>query len=235
MKGQSDLGRVGLALVFLLAIVISGPVQAQTMGSITSVRDGDTLRVRVNGNAYTIRIACIDSAELSQAPHGQQAKERLQQLLPVGTQVSLDPQTKDRYGRIVAEVFKGSLNVGLSLVQEGQAVAYRNYLAPCSAASSYLKAEASARDKKLAFWSQTNPVMPWDYRRGGNRPQPWTAFPSSAPKPTSAPCDPSYPDVCIPSYPPDLDCHQISHRRFRVTGADPHKFDGNKDGVGCER
>jgi hypothetical protein len=24
-------------------------------------------------------------------------------------------------------------------------------------------------------------------------------------------CDPSYPDLCIPAYPPDLDCGEISH------------------------
>jgi micrococcal nuclease len=47
-------------------------------------------------------------------------------------------------------------------------------------------------------------------------------------------CEPSYPDVCIPSPPPDLDCGQISHRRFRVLPPDPHGFDGNEDGVGCE-
>ncbi len=50
----------------------------------------------------------------------------------------------------------------------------------------------------------------------------------------STDCDPSYPDVCIPSPPPDLDCGEISHRRFRVVGDDPHGFDGNNDGVGCE-
>lgn len=47
-------------------------------------------------------------------------------------------------------------------------------------------------------------------------------------------CDPSYPDVCIPPYPPDLDCGQINFRRFRVIGADMHGFDGDGDGVGCE-
>jgi micrococcal nuclease len=47
-------------------------------------------------------------------------------------------------------------------------------------------------------------------------------------------CDSSYPDVCIPSGPPDLDCGDISFRRFRVVSPDPHGFDGNADGVGCE-
>jgi micrococcal nuclease len=45
----------------------------------------------------------------------------------------------------------------------------------------------------------------------------------------------SYPTVCIPPPPPDLDCGEIPYRRFPVTGADPHRFDGDHDGIGCER
>lgn len=47
-------------------------------------------------------------------------------------------------------------------------------------------------------------------------------------------CDPSYPGVCIPPSPPDLDCPDVSFRRFRVVAPDPHGFDGDQDGVGCE-
>jgi hypothetical protein len=52
--------------------------------------------------------------------------------------------------------------------------------------------------------------------------------------PPSTTCDPSYPTVCIPPSPPDLDCGDIPHRRFTVLPPDPHRFDGNDDGVGCE-
>jgi len=48
-------------------------------------------------------------------------------------------------------------------------------------------------------------------------------------------CSPSYPDVCIAPPLPDLDCGDIPHRNFRVLQPDPHRFDGNRDGVGCER
>ncbi|MDQ3875587.1 MAG: hypothetical protein M3322_08610 [Actinomycetota bacterium] len=48
-------------------------------------------------------------------------------------------------------------------------------------------------------------------------------------------CDPSYPTVCIRPPPPDLDCRDIPHRKFRVLAPDPHHFDGDKNGVGCER
>jgi micrococcal nuclease len=79
----------------------------------------------------------------------------------------------------------------------------------------------------------------------------WTALPTNEPTPTmtSTPiptptntavpttrpsCDPAYPDVCIPSPPPDLDCGDIPYRRFRVLPPDPHRFDNDRNGIGCE-
>ena len=47
-------------------------------------------------------------------------------------------------------------------------------------------------------------------------------------------CDPSYPDVCIAPYPPDLNCGDIGYSNFRVIGDDPHGFDRDNDGIGCE-
>ena len=60
----------------------------------------------------------------------------------------------------------------------------------------------------------------------------------TTPPPVAGNCAASYPDVCIPPPPPDLDCGQISFKRFRVVynvaSPDPHGFDGDRDGVGCE-
>lgn len=47
-------------------------------------------------------------------------------------------------------------------------------------------------------------------------------------------CDPAYPTVCIPSPPPDLDCPDVGHRNFAVRAPDPHGFDRDRDGIGCE-
>lgn len=61
--------------------------------------------------------------------------------------------------------------------------------------------------------------------------------PPSLPAATRVPaqnCDPSYPTVCIPPPPPDLDCKDIPYRRFGVLPPDPHRFDSDKDGIGCE-
>ena len=47
-------------------------------------------------------------------------------------------------------------------------------------------------------------------------------------------CDPSYPDTCISPYPPDLNCDDVSSKNFAVTSPDPHGFDRDSDGIGCE-
>jgi len=55
------------------------------------------------------------------------------------------------------------------------------------------------------------------------------------PQPIEPGCDLSYPTVCIPTAPPDLDCPDTPHRRFQVLPADPHRFDPDRNGIGCER
>lgn len=47
-------------------------------------------------------------------------------------------------------------------------------------------------------------------------------------------CDRSYPTICIPPGIGDLDCADVSARRFRVLQPDPHGFDADFDGIGCE-
>ena len=65
--------------------------------TVISVGDGDTIRVRTSlGETQTIRLAYIDAAKMAQAPHEEQARQRLQQIIPVGTPVSIQAQTSDR-------------------------------------------------------------------------------------------------------------------------------------------
>jgi len=52
--------------------------------------------------------------------------------------------------------------------------------------------------------------------------------------PISGNCDPAYPGVCIPPAPPDLDCPDVTYRNFQVLPPDPHHFDRDGDGLGCE-
>jgi hypothetical protein len=62
--------------------------------------------------------------------------------------------------------------------------------------------------------------------------------PPPPPPPSGGKCAASYPDECIPPPPPDLNCADIPYRNFRVLwkvpDPDPHHFDGDRDGIGCE-
>lgn len=62
-----------------------------------------------------------------------------------------------------------------------------------------------------------------------------SALPTRA-DPPAAGCDPAYPDFCIASVGEagDLNCGDVDGRRFVVLAPDPHGFDGDNDGVGCE-
>ena len=150
----------GLALALPLLIPLTAAA-----ATVISVGDGDTLRVLDRGQRLTIRVACIDAPEMAQAPYGQQAREALQALLPVGSSVTLKTQTKDRFGRTVAEVFTADgRNAGLTLVQLGNAFAYRQYLKQCDEWA-YLDREKLAERYRVGLWKVEGGIeRPWDFR-----------------------------------------------------------------------
>ena len=47
-------------------------------------------------------------------------------------------------------------------------------------------------------------------------------------------CEPSYPTICLPPPPPDLDCPEIPYTDFLVVPPDAHGLDRDEDGIGCE-
>ena len=138
---------------------------AQTLrGEVVSIGDGDTIGVLSGGRTITVRLACIDAPEAAQSPYGQQARRYLQQRLPPGREVTLATKTTDRYGRTVAEVIS-DINIGLAMVADGQAFAYRQYLGGCDA-KGFLEAEERASRARLGVWQVPGGITrPWDFRR----------------------------------------------------------------------
>ncbi|MBD2232913.1 thermonuclease family protein [Phormidium tenue] len=204
--------------------------------TVVSTGDGDTLRVQGQDGPVTIRLACVDAPESNQA-FGPEATLRLQQLVSTGQPVEVRAIERDRYGRTVAEIYSGGQSVGLQLVREGYAVVYEQYISGCAAtADDYRQAESAARNARRNFWSQPNPTLPWDFRRGGSSPTPTAPPPIATPSPvTPSPTTGSLP-ACVSS---DCDCGDFAtweqaQAVLNASPGDPHGLDGDSDGVACE-
>ena len=218
----------------LLAALTAGftPARAQTAAAaactVTSVTDGDTVRC----GDERIRLLLIDAPEMDQGPFGRAAQAFLEAIIPPGADVSLeyDVDRRDRYGRTLAYLYRhDGRMVNAMMARQGFAVPY--VMAPNVRHVERVRAAAdSARADRIGLWSlDAFECAPADHRAGR-----CGAAVSVTPR-SEAACDPAYPGVCIPPPPPDLDCGDVPHRRFRVLPPDPHRFDGNRDGVGCER
>ncbi|HEY9661505.1 MAG TPA: thermonuclease family protein [Allocoleopsis sp.] len=223
---------------------------ANALPTVVSTGDGDTLRVDRQGEILTVRIACIDAPESDQ-PGGEEAAARLRQLLPKGQAVQVRDVDVDRYGRTVAELFLGNEPVGLRLVREGYAVVYDQYLQGCSETQElYTQAETAARAAHLGFWSQDNPVMPWDWRRQHNSSTPASSSSSNSSNPSPSNLPPSNPPphsspnsttattapACATT---DCDCRDFrtqaeAQRFFDSLSGDPHRLDRDGDRRVCE-
>jgi endonuclease YncB( thermonuclease family) len=169
---QASVNRV---FALALLVLVAAPAGAAT---VLSVGDGDTMRVSDGGKRTTIRLACIDAPETGHRPYGEASRQRLQQLAPVGSVVSIRPQTQDKYGRTVAEVFRNGQSLNFAMVSEGQAFAYRKYLAACDQ-TAYLRAEKAAQRQGLGVWSVPGGITrPWEWRKGSALPPPSVSNPS---------------------------------------------------------
>ena len=179
-------------------------------GIVTKIIDGDTIKV----HGKSVRFALASTPELNEFG-GIESKEFIESVCPVGSTALVDEddkQTKGSYGRIIGVVYCNGLNLNGELLESGFGYISSNF---CS------KSEFAKEN-----WAQRNGCGITEE----------TSLPKSSTnvEPTQNNCDPSYPDFCTPSPPPDLDCGDISQKRFTVLQPDPHRFDGDKDGIGCE-
>ena len=152
------------ATALLLAGCLTTSVSAAT---VVSVGDGDTIRVSTGNKKITVRLACIDAPERSQQPWGARSTALLKRLTPIGSEVTLQVQTTDHFGRTVAELINHHGNMNQKMVGAGQAFAYRKYLHTCDA-QKYLQLEDEAKHQGIGVWSvgPSGITRPWDYRRG---------------------------------------------------------------------
>jgi len=220
---------VPVGRLFLLLWLFSLAL-AQTITGRASVVDGDTLEI----HGQRIRLWGIDAVESSQTcldaqgrvwPCGRRAAFALSDFIGQSP-VSCRAVDRDRYGRVLAVCSVRGVELNRWLVEQGWALAYVQY-----GGAVYLEAQRQAQAMRRGIW-QGSFVPPWEYRQNPKAPSSAGSYSGSG---KQGRCDPSYPTVCIPPPPPDLDCRDIPYRRFKVLPPDPHGFDRDGDGVGCER
>ena len=217
------------------------PAGAQ-VARVVDVADGDTLTIAAaatgavlsTSDPVRVRLLQIDTPEQGE-PLSDEATAGLVALAGPGTTVWAlrDQDPRDQYGRELLYLWTGDgtfVNEEMVLSGLATAVLYEpndRYIDQMRAA------QDRARSAGLGLWAPPPPPPP----EPAADPEP---APRTAPQPlVQAPqggghCDPSYPGVCIPPHPPDLDCDEIEYGRFEVRQPDPHGFDRDKDGVGCE-
>lgn len=201
-----------LLLLALAAFAQSGAYQ------VYHVADGDTLSVTGRDGSFTVRISRIDAPERKQ-PFGQESLNYLRRLT-LNKTVTLEMKGRDKYDRLLAEVWINGKNYSALAVTQGLAYPYYS-----DDAELHRLAEEAQR-RRLGVWSlpEKQRQLPSDYRREQR------GLPPSAPeKPRSSSL---FSVGCEKK-----SCSQMrdcAEARYQLTVCGNTRIDGNKDGVPCE-
>ena len=123
------------------------------------VIDGDTLVVLHNNAKVKIRLANIDAPEKDQ-PFGMDARQVMVEMADK-KMAHIDSKAVDKYGRSIALVTVGGLNVNEEMVKRGMAWDYSHY----KPGRVYMALQSEAQQARRGLWSQHNPIAPWVWRK----------------------------------------------------------------------
>ncbi len=223
-------------LTSLLTLVL-GMGSASAALQVFRISDGDTLTL---STGEKVRFLQIDAPEISPAEcYGVEAHKALVSLIG-NSSITLEADSvsddQDKFGRKLRYVKVGKTNLNLKLVQIGAATPYFYQGEKGKYATQILKAAENAKAKKLGLWKmcQNTKLEPLKPATTGSTVVSKAMTKATSPK---TKCDPNY-QGCIPQYPPDLDCTDIKRMGLApisVLGTDVHKFDGDGNGIGCDK
>jgi micrococcal nuclease len=158
------LGRSGTLLIVASLLGLgAGPAEPLHV-RVVGVQDGDTLTALTDDKRLLkVRLHGIDAPELGQ-PFGQASKRALSELV-FGKDVTLHVSGNDRYGRTLAHVFEGDIEVDAQMIATGHAWHYSRY----DHTAALEAAERNARAARRGLWADGEPVPPWEWRKGDKR------------------------------------------------------------------
>lgn len=162
-RGHSVTSRLFLS-VWLGSVALAQPLVPARVSSVT---DGDTVKLIIGTDFVRVRLDSIDAPEKRQ-PGGKESRQALQNLMPDGSAVQLLSKGQDRYGRTIGQIYlpDGS-NVNSLQVRNGQAWVFRRY---CKDPKYWLPLEYEAQVKHRGLWARPGAVAPWEYRHSKRNP-----------------------------------------------------------------
>ena len=143
---------LGVALAFVGAC--GGRDATVSSERVVRVIDGDTIEL---AGGDRVRLVQIDAPEQRESEcYADAATRVLRRLLPAGTAVELevdpDLDERDRYGRLLRYVRRGSLNVNVELVRRGAAAVWFYDGVRGRHARDLLRGARSARKPRRGLW-----------------------------------------------------------------------------------
>jgi endonuclease YncB( thermonuclease family) len=137
------------------------PKGAELTCSVRKVFDGDTVTASCEQGRLKVRVYGIDAPEMGQKPWGEWSRDLMRGRIPSG-KVRLQIMDIDRYGRVVARIFDGDRDLGLSMVRDGGAVVYERF----NRFETYRDAQTQAKQKQAGIWSESGAHQePWEWRK----------------------------------------------------------------------
>nr|HBH5393821.1 thermonuclease family protein [Escherichia coli] len=132
---------------------------ADIHGRVVRVLDGDTIDVMLSQHPVRVRLVNIDAPEKKQE-YGRWS-EKIMKSLVAGKTVTVTYFQRDRYGRILGQVYApDGMNVNQFMVRAGAAWVYEQY--NTDPVLPVLQGEA--RQQKRGLWADSAPVPPWVWR-----------------------------------------------------------------------
>lgn len=217
------------ALIFICPFASA----AEFSGKVIAVLDGDTLLVIRDGHPVKVRFAEIDAPEKAQ-PYGMASKKSLSEMV-MGKQIKVVSRAVDDYGRLVAMVYAGEVNVNHEQVRRGMAWEYSRF----HSNRELMALQHEAQQARRGLWAGADPVEPSQWRK--QHPSTWAApLPASAPSTpapsASTPTDQAPQDsgqACGKKHCSEMNSCEEVMRYFSICGQ--KSLDGDADGKPCEK
>ena len=112
--------------VLILLLLITSFAIAKETARVVRVKDGDTYVFRKGNTDFTVRLKNVDAPELKQ-PFGYLSFVYTSKLI-TGKMVSYDSTGKDFYGRVLADVWINNQRLDSTLISNGWAWHYQEYI-----------------------------------------------------------------------------------------------------------